>query len=99
MPSSVFPGGCLFASVLQAASPRDFLGAGALLEAVIKSGRLFSRRLCKTIERTKLTQSSPTNTAGARRCTSRCSYAEAHPGASADLELVQSLWIQEVPKK
>ena len=26
-------------------------------------------------------------------------YAEAHPGASSDLELVQSLWIQEVPKK
>ena len=26
-------------------------------------------------------------------------YAEAHPEASADLELVQSLWIQEVPKK
>ena len=26
-------------------------------------------------------------------------YAEAHPEASSDLELVQSLWIQEVPKK
>ena len=26
-------------------------------------------------------------------------YAEAHPEASADLELVQSLWIQEVPTK
>ena len=24
---------------------------------------------------------------------------EAHPEASSDLELVQSLWIQEVPKK
>ena len=115
----------------------------------------------KTPDRkTKLpTQSSPSNTAGASRCTSRCSfsgknakssgpgrqlcrchfevgnnrspatdrarttvsdpsrlfsnawstvgrqlwlldrYAEAHPEASSDLELVQSLWIQEVPKK
>ena len=26
-------------------------------------------------------------------------YAEAHPDASSDLELVQSLWIQEVPTK
>ena len=26
-------------------------------------------------------------------------YAEAHPEASSDLELVQSLWIQEVPTK
>ena len=26
-------------------------------------------------------------------------YAEAHPEASSDLELVQSLWIQEVPEK
>ena len=26
-------------------------------------------------------------------------YAEAHPEASSDLELVQSLWIQEVPAK
>ena len=26
-------------------------------------------------------------------------YAEAHPEASSDLELVQSLWIQEMPAK
>ena len=92
--------GCLLASVLQPLAHAGF--PRCLLASVLQAASRGDGSTTQ-VERTKLTRliraprPAPPARGGARRGAPR--YAEAHPEASSDLELVQSLWIQEVPTK